>query len=64
MYYVLHKPYGAETSWLELDSFRSKKTALEAMKTLRAQTKPDGSRLCNAKLCIGKGRDRREILIV
>ena len=62
MYYVLHKPRGAEKPWDELPGFRSKKDALDAVKTLERQKEPEGGRLCDVKLCIGRGRDRRTIL--
>lgn len=61
MYYVLHRPHGSDKPWDELPGFRSKKPALDAVKTLERQKDPDGSRLCDVKLCVGKGRDRRDI---
>ena len=64
MYYILHRPYGSNLPWLELPGFRSQKPAREALKTLAAQTKSDGTRLCDAKMCVGKGRDRRDIVRV
>ncbi len=63
MYYILHKPYGTNEPWLELPyGICSAKKAREALRTLEAQTKEDGSRLMNLKLCIGRGRDRRDIV--
>ena len=62
MYYILHKPRGSDKPWQELPGFRNKKPALEAFKTLEQQKTPDGERLADVKLCIGKGRDRRVIL--
>ena len=63
MFYILHKPYGTNEPWLELPGgTRSQKEAREKVKTLVAQTKEDGSRQVNVKLCVGKGRDRRELL--
>ena len=62
MYYVLHRQHGTDRPWLELPGFRSRKDARSAMTTLVAQRNPDGTRLCEVKLCIGKGRDRREIV--
>lgn len=62
MYYVLHRPYGSDLPWLELPGFRSGKDAKAAVRTLLDQKKEDGSRLMNVKLCIGRGRDSRDIL--
>lgn len=62
MNYVLYKPHGSEEPWNELPGFRSKKDAREAVKTLVAETKEDGSRAVDVKLCVGKGRNRRDIL--
>ena len=63
MYYILHKPYGTDEPWIELpNGTRSKKEAREIAKTLHAQVKEDGSRQVNIKICVGKGRDRRELL--
>lgn len=61
MYYVLHRPHGTDKPWLE-QPYRSRKDAIGAVKTLESQKKEDGTRILNVKLCIGKGRDRREIL--
>lgn len=62
MYYVLHKPRGSGLPWDELPSFRSAKDAKDAVRTLADQKAKDGSPLCDVKLCVGKGRDRRDIL--
>lgn len=63
MYYILHKPYGTEEPWTELpEGIRSGKEARATLKALVSQTKEDGTRKLNAKLCIGKGRDRRDII--
>lgn len=64
MYYVLHRPHGSNYPWLELPGFRSRKDARSAVTTLAGQRKPDGNRLCEVKLCVGKGRDRRDILVL
>lgn len=64
MYYVLHKPHGTERPWQELPGFSSQKDAKAAVKTLAGQRTPDGNRLCDVKLCVGKGRNRRDILIL
>ena len=64
MYYVLHKPHGTDKPWQELPGFRSRKDARTALTTLVAQRDKDGNRVCEAKLCIGKGRDRRDIVIL
>lgn len=61
MYYVLHRPRGSTLPYLEI-SFRSGKEAKAAVRTLHEQKKPDGTLLCEVKLCIGKGRNRRDIL--
>ena len=61
MFYVLHRPRDTDKPWLELP-YRGKKEALAAVKTLESQKKEDGTRILNVKLCIGRGRDRREIL--
>lgn len=62
MYYILHKPRGSDKPWQELHGFRNRNAALDAFKTLEQQKAPDGERLADVKLCIGKGRDRRVIL--
>ena len=62
MYYVLHRPYGSDLPWDELPSFRSCKAAKDAVRVLADQKTKDGGPLCNVKLCVGKGRDRRDIL--
>ena len=62
MKYVLYKPHGSDTPWLELPGFRSAKEARAAVETLVSQTKEDGSRAVDVKLCVGKGRNRRDIL--
>lgn len=64
MYYVLHKPYGSDKPWDELPGFRSGKDARAAVKVFATQTKEDGSRLANVKLCVGRGRNRRDILVL
>lgn len=64
MYYVLHKPHGTDYPWQELPGFRSRKDARSAVTTLAGQRTPDGSRLCDVQLCVGKGRDRRVILVL
>ena len=64
MYYVLHKPHGEKLPWLELPGFRSSKEARAAVKTLDSQRTNDGGRLCDVKLCVGRGRNRRDILIL
>ena len=61
MFYVCHRPRDTDKPWLELP-YRRKQEALSAVKTLESQKKEDGTRILNVKLCIGKGRDRREIL--
>lgn len=63
MYYVLHRPRDTDSPYLELP-FRSQKEARTAVKTLADQKKPDGSQVCEVRLCIGKGRDRRTVLIL
>ena len=63
MYYVLHRPHGTDKPWLE-QPYRSGKDARSALTTLVAQRDTDGNRLCDAKLCVGKGRDRRDIVIL
>lgn len=63
MYYVLHRPRGTDKPWLE-QPFRSRKDARSALTTLVAQRDTDGSRLCEVKLCVGKGRDRRDIVML
>ena len=62
MNYVLYNPHGSDAPWQELPGFRSAKEAKAAVKTLVAETKEDGSRAVDVKLCVGKGRDRRDIL--
>lgn len=62
MNYVLYKPHGSDEPWLELPGFRSAKDAKVAVKTLVAETKEDGSRAVDVKLCVGKGRNRRDLL--
>lgn len=64
MYYVLHKPHGTDKPWLELPCFRSVKDAREAVKTLEGQRDPEGNRIADVKLCIGKGRNRRDVLVL
>ena len=64
MYYVLHKPHGSDKPWQELPGFRSCKEAKAAVKTLAGQRTPEGERIADVKLCVGKGRDRRDILIL
>ena len=64
MYYVLHKPHGTEKPWQELPGFSAQKDARAAVKTLAGQRTPDGKRLCDVKLCVGKGRNRRDILVL
>ena len=61
MYYVLHRPHGSSRPWLEL-SYRSKNDAMGAVKTLDSQRTKAGGRLADVKLCVGAGRNRREIL--
>lgn len=62
MYYVLHRPYGTAKAWLELPGFRSGKEARAAVKILAGRRTPEGERVCEVQLCVGKGRDRRTIL--
>lgn len=64
MYYVLHRPHGTGKPWLELPGFRSQKDARAAAKTLQSQKTPEGERIADVKLCVGKGRNRRDILIL
>ena len=64
MNYVLYKPHGSNDPWLELPGFRSAKDAKAAVKSLVAETNEDGSRSVDVKLCVGKGRNRRDILIL
>ena len=63
MYYVLHRPRGTDKPWLE-QPYRSRKDARTALTTLVSQRDPEGNRICDAKLCVGKGRDRRDIVIL
>lgn len=62
MNYVLYRPHGSDNPWQELPGFRSAKDAKAAVKTLVAETNEDGSRAVDVKLCVGKGRNRRDIL--
>lgn len=63
MFYILHKPYGTNEPWLELPhGIRSEKEAREKVKILISQKKEDGSRMVSVRLCVGRGRDRRDIL--
>lgn len=64
MNYVLFKPRGSNDPWVELPGFRSAKDAKAAVRTLEAETKEDGSRAVDVKLCVGRGRNRRDILIL
>ena len=64
MYYVLHRPHGTDRPWQELPGFRNKKEARAAVATLAGQRTPKGERLCDVKMCVGKGRNRRDILIL
>lgn len=64
MYYVLHRPHGTDKPWLELPGFRSGKEAKAAVKTLDGQRTPEGERIADVKLCIGSGRNRRDILVL
>lgn len=63
MYYICIKPYGTDEPWKETANFRSTKPAEQELRRLIAQKNPDGSWAYAANLCIGKGRDRRDILI-
>lgn len=65
MFYILHKPYGTEEPWTELpEGIRSSKEARATLKDLVNRTKEDGTRELNAKMCVGRGRDRRDIVIL
>ena len=63
MYYVLHRPHGSDKPWLE-QPYRSRKDAMGAVTTLDGQRTPEGKRIADVKLCIGNGRDRRDILVL
>ena len=65
MFYILHKPYGTEEPWTELpEGIRSSKEARATLKDLVNRTKEDGTRELNAKMCVGRGRDRHDIVIL
>ena len=64
MYYVLHRPHGTAKEWLELPGFRCRKDARAAATTLAGQRTPGGERIADVKMCVGRGRDRRDILFM
>lgn len=63
MYYVLYKPRGTEEPWTELpNGIRNYPKAKDEVKALVAKTNENGSKAFNVKLCVGKDRNRRDLL--
>lgn len=63
MYYVLYKPRGTEEPWTELpDGFRNYPKARDEVKALVAKTNENGNKTLNVMLCVGRGRNRRDLL--
>ena len=61
MYYILHKPRDTEEPWTELpEGIRNYPKARDTVKALLTQENP----ALNVRLCVGKGRNRRDILVL
>ena len=65
MYYILHKPRNTEEPWTELpEGIRNYPKARDEVKALIAKTNEDGTKALNVRLSVGKGRNRRDILVL
>lgn len=63
MYYILHKPRDTDEPWTELpEGIRNYPKARDEVKALIAKTNEDGSQALNVRLCVGRGRNRRDLL--
>ena len=64
MYYVLHRPHGTDEPWRELPGYRKRDHAIGEVRFLNDKKDECGKRAYDVKLCVGKGRNRRDILVL